>query len=406
MTGTKEYPKKRLLIFLNRLVIGGPAVDLISIAGFLHYDYDILFIHGEKETHEVEATYLLNNYPHLQVKKIPSLRRSVNPFLDIVSLWVMLRIMYQFKPHIVHTHGAKSGFIGRVVAFLCRVPVIVHTFHGHVFHSYYSPFKTRLIILLERLLAKLSTHIIALSPHQKVELSSYYGIAAADKISIIPLGINQAYFQENIEEKKERFNALFPSSIGAIKIGIISRIVPIKNHQLFLDAALRLLHQPKYQHLHFFIVGNGDMRPQLAQYVQDNEALIDTAAGQKSPSHFHFTDWIQDIAMVHHSLDIIVLTSFNEGTPLSLIEAQFCGKPVIATNVGGVKDVVVDGETGYLINSNDVDALVQKLALLADDAALRKIIGQKAHQFTEKHFSLQAQVDRTKLFYKTALNKN
>ncbi len=186
----KIQGKPRLLIVLNRFVIGGQAVDTLPLAYFLSPDFQILILYGEKEKDEIEPEFLLKKYPGLNLKKIDQLRRSVNPLNDIVAFARLAYTIVQFNPDIVHTHGAKSGFLGRLSAWLCYVPVIVHTFHGHFFHSYFSKKISRFIALIERQTAKITTAAVALSVAQKKELVEEYKILPASKLAIIPLGFD------------------------------------------------------------------------------------------------------------------------------------------------------------------------------------------------------------------------
>ena len=398
MTGIKEKSKPKVLFFLNRLVIGGSVIDIISMADLLLNDFEILIAYGEKEDHEIEAQYLLNQFPSLRVKKIKSLKRTPNPFYDIIAFWNVLKLVLNFKPQIVHTHGAKSGLIGRIVAFICRVPVIVHTYHGHVFHSYYNSIKSKGIVLIERLLALISTNIICLSEYQKLELIGTYKITNATKLSVIPLGINQEYFLRDADKKRSQFRERYSLKETDFAIGIVGRIVPIKNHIMFLEAAIELIKNGN-SNLYFFVVGDGNHTLNIQKFLRKNKTPFSTPEIVDANARVIFTSWLTDIAMVHHGLDIVTLTSNNEGTPLSLIEAQFCGKPVVSTNVGGVKDIVLDGETGYLVDANDVGKFIANINNLIDDKVKYKKISTNAHIFAQKNFSLQAQVERTKGFY-------
>ena len=186
--GKSKQEKPRLLIILNRFVIGGQAVDTIPLAWYLKDVFDILIIYGEKEIDEIEPTFLLEKYKGLQLKKIRHLRRSINPLTDLIAFFRVLGAINTFRADIVHTHGAKSGFIGRLSAWLSGVPVIIHTFHGHFFHSYFSKAVSRSIAIVERAVGKITTSAIALSTNQKNELVEVYKILPASKINIVPLG--------------------------------------------------------------------------------------------------------------------------------------------------------------------------------------------------------------------------
>ena len=357
MTGIKEKSKPKVLFFLNRLVIGGSVIDIISMAGLLLNDFEILIAYGEKEDHEIEAQYLLNQYPGLKLIKIKYLKRTPNPFYDVIAFYTVLKLILNFKPQIVHTHGAKSGLIGRLAAFICRIPVIVHTYHGHVFHSYYSSIKSKGIVLIERLLARISTNIICLSEYQKLELIDTYKITNGTKLSVIPLGINQEYFLKDADKKRGQFRERYSLKETDFAIGIVGRIVPIKNHVMFLEAAIELINNGN-SNLYFFIVGDGNHTLIIQKVLRKNKITFSTPEIVDTTARIIFTSWLTDISMVHHGLDIVTLTSNNEGTPLSLIEAQFCGKPVVSINVCGVKDIVIDGETGYLVEANETKKFI------------------------------------------------
>ena len=226
--------KPNVIIVLNRLVIGGQAVDTIPLAYYLQNYFNVLILYGEKEADEIEASFLLEQYPNLQVKKIKQLRRTINPITDLIAFFSIVQQIKKHKASIVHTHGSKSGLLGRLAAWLLSVPVIVHTFHGHLFHSYFNSIGNFFIKNIERLLAKISTHIIALSDEQFKEITKTYSIAPSNKVSIIPLGVDEKALQLSVELNREKFRTQFNLLPTDIAIGIVGRVVPIKNHFLFL----------------------------------------------------------------------------------------------------------------------------------------------------------------------------
>lgn len=403
MIGKQTEKKKRLLIVLNRLVIGGPAVDILSMAGLLLQELDVMLVYGEKEPHEIEATYLLRKYPYVKVQKLDRIRRSPNPLIDLLALLQVFRCMMEYRPDFVHTHGAKSGFFGRFAAWALSVPVVVHTFHGHVFHSYYGDVQSKMIVKTERLMAKFCTDIIALSKYQLYELTSIYRIAPIEKFSIVPLGIDQAYFSEQADSRRNHFRSSHGLQEADVAIGIVSRIVPIKNHILFLNVAIGIIQKMGVEAPRFFIVGDGDTTSILYSVLEKSGVEYSTPRDPRPNAKVSFTSWISDIAEVYHGLDIVALSSHNEGTPLSLIEAQFCGRPVVATNVGGVKDVVIDGETGWLVPPNNAEKFADKLIGLSKNKETLSVMSKKAHEYAKNHFSLTAQVRSTIDLYEKRL---
>jgi glycosyltransferase involved in cell wall biosynthesis len=304
----------------------------------------------------------------------------------------------------VHTHAAKSGAIGRLAASACKVPVIVHTFHGHVFHSYFGKRKTQAFIQIERYLARKSSGIIAISEIQKGELADIYRIAPADKINIIPLGFDLDRFAQDQDVKRAAFRQRFDIADDEIAIGIVGRIVPVKNHALFVAAAAEVLKQTG-QKLRFIVIGDGDMRaPMEAQF---RSAGIDYAYYPEDKRHAQAicTSWQTEMDEVFAGLDIIALTSHNEGTPVSLIEAQAASRPVVSTAVGGVANVVENGRAGFVTPAGEVKAFADALLKLTQDPAIRQSFGSYGRSFVQSRFSYQRLVGDMDAYYKQLLSK-
>ena len=390
--------KPRVVIILNRLVIGGQAVDTIPLAYYLQEYFDILILYGSKEQDEVEASFLLQQYPNINIQKIPHLRRTINPFIDVIAFFSLIKQINLHKANVVHTHGSKSGLLGRVAAWILRTPIIIHTFHGHLFHSYFSSFANEIIKFIERRLAAISTYIIALSEEQKKELSQKFCIVNADKIKVIPLGVDVKNLLPSLSSNRKIFRDKFNVPDAAIAIGIIGRIVPIKNHLLFLQIAKTILKENKSD-IYFFIIGDGTTKKELINFLQLNEIIFKDDENINASAKIIFTSWVEDMTSVYHGLDIIMLTSLNEGTPLSIIEAQFCGKPVIASNVGGVTDTFKHNTSGFLIDGHEVNDYVKVLDALINNQSLRKEMGEQAIDFVTNTFAKQNEVAAIKKLY-------
>jgi len=379
--------KPRLLIILNRFVIGGQALDTIPLAYYLRNEFDIKIIYGCKETDETEPWFLLEKYKGLSFQNIPSLHRSINPLQDIKAYYAIQSVIKKFSPHIVHTHGAKSGLLGRYAAKNLGVPVILHTFHGHLFHSYFNSFFTRKLIGLEKWLLKFTTRVIALSDTQKKELQNVLHVPAG-KLVVIPLGIDYIDGEKHITYRSA-FRSLYKISDNAICIGMLGRIVPIKNTLFFLQVATYVLKKYPLADVRFFIVGDGNEKEKLIQYLDEQDVIYNTGTDKDKVV---FTSWVNDIQSVLDGLDIVALTSFNEGTPMSLIEAQMCVKPIVAVNVGGVADTMIAGETGYLLQHHNVVDFSEALIKLSGNDAIRKTMGAKGKSFAKDRFSKDAEV--------------
>ncbi len=260
------------------------------------------------------------------MKRKPSLVSDVKAFLKI------RKIMREFRPDIVHTHASKAGVLGRLAAISLGIPIVIHTFHGHVFHSYFSSLKTQLFKTIERVFAKKSAAIIAISPIQKEELVHVHKIVSSSKCNVIPLGFDLIRFRTKKEDAREQTRAQYKIGEDAIAVAIVGRLAPIKNHRMFIDATRLVAEQTNVKCM-FFIVVDGSEYDWIAEEVSElNDRFSDM--------HWVVTPWIKDIATFNAGMDLICLTSRNEGTPVSLIEAQASGVAILATDVGGVKETV------------------------------------------------------------------
>ncbi|WP_372371440.1 glycosyltransferase family 4 protein [Candidatus Uabimicrobium sp. HlEnr_7] len=361
---------KKIIRIIDRLNIGGPTIHVSILASQLDREsYDTMLVSGLVCEEEGDMSYTVAKYG-VKPFYVPQLGREIHPIKDLIALWKIYCILRRERPRIVHTHKSKAGFIGRLAAVLAGVPVIIHTFHGHVFHGYFSPQKTRLFLRIERFLARFTTRIITISKQQQQDICHKYRIGRSNKHEIIPLGFD---FLPLDESKRGWLREKYGWCSQDIVVGIVGRLAAIKNHQMFLEVA-RLMHS--YPHIKFVIIGDGELREDLEQTVCKYN-LTDTVA---------FTGWVTETAQIYSDLDIIALTSINEGTPVVVIEGMYYHKPVVATNVGGVADVV-DEECGFLCDTNDNQAFHCHLLNLANDKELRKRMGRHAHEKAKKMFS-------------------
>lgn len=390
--------KPRLLIVLNRLSVGGPATNILSTAAALSNSFEILLVAGEPLQDEQSAEYLLAQYHGFRVEKLATLKRAVIPLMDIRSYYRIKKIIREFKPHIVHTHGAKPGLVGRIAAWRLGVPVIVHTFHGHVFHSYFNPFISGAIVKMERLLSKITTAVVAINQQLQTELVHTYQIAQKEKIKLINLGLATEKFHDADGSKRKKFRSEFELSENEIAIGIAGRLVPVKQHQLFIEVAEKLIRTGK-KNIRFFIVGDGHEKANLQKLLAEkNIQFSDSEATRSKKSLFIFTSWRSDMDCVFAGLDIVMLTSLNEGSPVSIMEAMAAAKPVVATNVGGVPELVQNGITGFCCNTTE--ELAAYLLRLVEDESLRVQLGSKAGEFAQKWFSKESETSQLEVLYR------
>jgi glycosyltransferase involved in cell wall biosynthesis len=312
-------------------------------------EYETLLVGGEKDDTEDSSEFILKNLG-LEPIIIPEMKREIDLRSDYEAYKKMVQLIKDFKPDIVHTHASKAGTIGRLAASNMNVPAIVHTFHGHVFHSYFGQMKTLMYKNIERNLARKSSAIIAISEKQKAELCLVHRICKPEKIKVIPLGFDLTRFTENMDSKRAGFRERYLLEPHEIAIGIIGRLVPIKNHRLFLQS-LKIVSERSVKSLRFFIIGDGEDRLRIESMARDLGIEFSDALNEKRKTLLTFTSWIKEIVVACSGLDIIALTSLNEGTPVSLIEAQAANKPIVTTNVGGIENVVIEGVTALMSHS-------------------------------------------------------
>jgi glycosyltransferase involved in cell wall biosynthesis len=316
----------------------------------------------------------------------------------------MKALIKRFQPHIVHTHAAKPGAIGRLAASSAGVPAILHTFHGHVFHSYFNKTKSKVFIQAERMLARKSDAIIAISAQQKKELVEDFKIAPADKFRIIPLGFDLDRFVKGREEKRKAFRTEFGLADDVIAIGIIGRLVAVKNHAFFLEGLRHVLSHTTKK-IKAFIIGDGETRAALEAKANVLQISFSTELDKTHPHPLVFTSWRSDVDVINAGLDIVTLTSVNEGTPVSLIEAQAASKPIVSTRVGGIADIVVEGETALLADVTDNQTYAGHLLRLVEDEELRLRLGENSSRHVLERFSYQRLVRDTAELYSELLQK-
>ncbi len=391
----------RILRILNRFNLGGPTYNAAYLTRYLTPEYDTLLIGGKHSEDEDSSEFILNNMG-INAVIIPDMQREISPVNDLSVYNKIKQLIKDFKPDIVHTHAAKAGMLGRRAAFSLDIPVIVHTFHGHVFHSYFNPVKTATFIQIERALAKRTSRIIAISEIQKKELSETYKITTADKISVIPNGFDLDRFGVDSVEKRRLFRERYNIPDNVVAIGIVGRIVPIKNHRFFIEVISKLK-QKSSSKVVAVVIGDGELRGETEEYSKKLGLKTGSRYNQKEKTDVIFTSWIRDIDRVYSGLDIVALTSKNEGTPVSLIEAQASGKPVVSTDVGGILDVVEPGKSGLLSEENDADKFVSNLLYLIKNPKICDSYGKYGKNIMNNRFGYKRLVSETAVLYEDLL---
>jgi glycosyltransferase involved in cell wall biosynthesis len=366
-------------------------------AGMKQNGYDTLLVSGVVPPGEDDMAYVA-----AQANISPLIMREMSREIslrDALTIWKLFRLLMREKPAVVHTHTAKAGTVGRVAGLMYRwlTPAtligkprhcyFVHTYHGHVFHSYYGPAKTRLFLTVERILARLVTdRIVVITDQQRQEINEHFRVGSAGQFAVIPLGIDLMVY-DDWQNRREAFRNELNLTQDEILVGIVGRLTEIKNHRMFLQAAA--LFKKNYQtKIRFVIIGDGHLRPQLEREV-DTLGLRDNV---------WFPGSRQDPENFYPALDVLALTSLNEGTPLSVIEAMANARPVIATAVGGVVDLLgakvsedsghpfAIHERGISVASGDAEGFSQALASLIANEALRCELGDRGRAFVVQNY--------------------
>jgi glycosyltransferase involved in cell wall biosynthesis len=392
MTKVETRPT-RVLRIINRFNVGGPVYNVTYLTKYLPETYETLLIGGCATQTEQDATYILSEHG-IQAHVLPSMSRSIRIFNDLKTFYILLKLIRSFKPDIVHTHASKAGVLGRIAAKTMGVQVIVHTYHGHVFHGYFNPTITKLIVFIERILGKITTKIITISTAQQQDIVTTFRIAPENKTAVIPLGFDLTRFEKSAENRME-LRKKMNLKAHQTAVAIVGRIAPIKNHRLFIDAAAKAYKKHPEEFI-FYVVGDGELRDDLTNYISTTYPWLNSSV--------IFTSWIADMTTFYPAMDLVCLTSINEGTPVSLIEAQASGIPVLSTNVGGVKDVIHPNETGIILNEHSAEELSNHLIELHLNSELRIKMSQNARNFVKERYTYYRLVDDIDGLYKTLLS--
>ncbi len=400
----------RILRLIARLNIGGPAIQAITLSSELPGDrYQTLLVCGSLGPGEGDMTYLaVDKWLHRFVVK--ELGRNISLLDDLKSLFIIRKIIKHFKPDIVHTHTAKAGTLGRLAVLSLRTPFLLskkirvyHTFHGHTFHSYFNRLKTFIFILVERFLARFTDSIIVVSEQQKKDICDTFKIADEKKVQIIRLGFDLSVYEKN--KPKERILVKNNDSCKnpeSLRVGIVGRLTPIKNHFMLLEAINYLRVSARIDRFKFIVVGDGELKT----------ILMKAAEKLNVRDAISFRGWQKDMPAVYSKLDAVVLTSKNEGTPVAIIEAMAASRPVVATAVGGVPDLIGSvlekkpdgfqiGERGLILPSENAKALAAALLFVLENRKDLKPMIRRAQEFAVANYSQQRLLNDIKTLYET-----
>jgi glycosyltransferase involved in cell wall biosynthesis len=404
--------------------------------------YETILAAGQVGPEEGDMSYLAEA-EGVKPVIIPNLGSSLQPLADLRAFVRILRLMFDLRPHIVHTHTAKAGAVGRMAAliynkaqgtrqkaqgFILRmipskrgqVPKekvtntkckVIHTFHGHVLEGYFSKFKSKLFQWIEKALAKCTDVIVVVSEQQKDELYKKFGIGRPEQYRVVPLGLDLVPLEKASESKGKLKSVLGLSENGESLVGIVGRLTPIKNHSLFLESISLLLSEERNTSASFLIVGDGELRKDLEEMTKEL-ALAERVI---------FTGWIKDLRSFYADLDVLALTSNNEGTPVAVIEAMAAEVPVIATDVGGVRELISDlglrnaelseeefkiCERGLLVKKGDVKGFAKGLKYLLEHPEEGREMGKRGREYALGHHSTEKLVSDMDRLYRALLERH
>ena len=389
--------KPKVVRIIARLNVGGAARQVCSLHEKLAGAFETRLIIGRLASGEEDMSYLLSSGHN--VYRLPQMSREVSFWGDSVALWRIWKFLRRERPDIVHTHTAKAGVLGRLAAWLAGVPVVVHTYHGHVFYGYFSPAKTRMYLAVERFVGRLSTRVIAVSESQREELAMQYRVAAPEKVIVVHNGFELAHFSSGPREDARQALGF---ADGDFLVAWAGRMVPVKDVQLLASVVRKAAESGS--RIYFLIVGDGTDKAVLESMVQ-------------GCTNVRLLGWRQDMAPIWSAADMALLTSRNEGTPTALIEAMAAGLPFVTTDVGGVRDLALapikdlpDGmgcraANGFL-TPRTPEALLHGIQQIASDAQAARQMGAAGRAFALERFSVQRQVEEISQLYNVLLTRS
>lgn len=380
---------------IGRLNVGGPAIQALTLTSRLaELSYDTVLVRGQEGPEEGTMDHLARDLG-VEPIRVSALRRELGPH-DLLAVVRTVVLLLRLRPAILHTHTAKAGVVGRGASLLlgrAAPPVRVHTFHGHVLSGYFRRWRSQAFVVIERLLARRTTRLIAVSEEVRNDLVALR-IAPPERIEVIPLGFDLEPFDPPEQQRqREAIRSALGIAAGEFVVCLVARLVPIKRVDRFLRVA-RLVHG-SVPDVRFVVVGDGEL----------GSALRSSPDASALGSSLIWTGMRLDMPNIYIASDLVVLTSDNEGTPVSLIEAQAAAKPTVATAVGGVSSVVLHGTTGLIVAPDDDAGFARAIEELAADPDRRREMGQQGRTHVLRNFDLRRLVGDIDRLYRSLLNE-
>jgi glycosyltransferase involved in cell wall biosynthesis len=384
----------RVLRVIARMNVGGPSLHVSYLTRELdRRGYETTLVAGRVGEAEGSMSYVAEELG-VSPLYIPELQRAISPAPDLGAVRALRSLIKKLRPHVIHTHTAKAGAVGRAAAMVSgrdRPKVVVHTFHGHVLRGYFDPAVTEVFRQLERGLARVTDALVAVSPQVRDDLVRL-GVAPANRIAVIRLGLDLERRTAASPDARRRLREQLGIPEDRFVVGWLGRMTEIKRTDDLIRSLASL--RARGADVDLLLVGDGPLRPALTALAEQLGVL----------DHTHFAGYRSDVGEIYAAVDAFALTSANEGTPATIIEAQAAGLPVVATDVGGVADIVRDGESGILTAAGDVEAIADGIARFLEDPALRRSAGAVGRAFVMKRYAVPRLVDDIDRLYRTLLD--
>jgi glycosyltransferase involved in cell wall biosynthesis len=392
--------KHKVIHIITRMDKGGSAENtLLTVLGMDKKEFPVTLAKGpshesrmsQKEQASVSSELKEAQSRGVKLVDIRTLLRRLNPACDLLSLFTIYLYLIKEKPAILHTHTSKAGLLGRLAAKLAGIPVVVHTPHGHVFFGYFGPLKTRMFIMLERLASRITDRIVALTDREKEDYI-LFKIANADKLVVINSGIELGKFEEIPFNEKQDLKSELGIPDNSLVVGTVGRLVPVKGPEFLIEAA-RYIHS-KHHNTSFVFTGDGPLKQDLEQ----------KARKLGIEKNILFLGWRDDVARIICIYDIFCLPSLNEGMGRVLVEAMALGKPIVASDIGGIPDLVVHGKNGFLVPPKNSLQLARHIQILIEDKEKREKMGQAGKEMA-LNFSKEIMVEKISNLYKELMTQ-
>ena len=394
--------KNKIIHIITRLDKGGSAENtLLTVLGIDKKKYEVVLAKGptyesrmsKEERAAISAGLNEARLKGVRIVNIPFLLRQINPVYDFLALFSLYVLLIKEKPSIVHTHTSKAGLLGRLAAKLAGIPIVIHTPHGHVFFGYFGPVKTKIFIILEKLASRITNKMIALTNKERDD-QVLFKIADEDKFVVIPSGVKLNKFRELPFNEKQNFKKELGIPENSLIIGTVGRLEPVKGHEFLIMAAKYII--SKYPDTFFIFTGDGYLRQDL-----ENRAF---KMGIKE--NIIFLGWRDDAAKIISAYDVFVLPSLNEGMGRVLVEAMALGKPIVASNIGGIPDLVIHGKNGFLVPPKNPKELAKYIQILLEDENKREKMGLAGREMSSDFSAENMVVKIAKLYDELLTKKN